>query len=220
MSAAKSPRVQLRIIKERWNADGTPELDLTRPNQPQKINGGMFRYDGKSYLPGEVVEIPEHEAKILLKMHPLTIETEAAYQERIAMQKRRDAENSRDRHALDARMRLLQSDAENQRKLTALAEERERQRARENLELRNVSEGKDVQVAEALAKEAAARAQQEAVQRQMAELQAKLDALLAAQPAPAAPASGAAESADSAAKSAAPDATPAPSGRRRPASPV
>lgn len=217
MSAAQSPRVLLRLIKERWHADGSPEPDMSRPNQPQKINGGLFRYGGKSYFPGETVEVPEHEARALLKMHPLTIETEAAHQARIALHRQRDTANTRDRNSLDARMRLLETDAENQRKLTALAEERERQRARENFELRNVTQGKDAQVAEAQAKEAEARAQQEAMQRQLAEVQAKLDALLAPQPAPAAAASAADTAKPAADAVATAEATPAPSGRRRPA---
>lgn len=174
--------MQLRVIKERWNEDGSPMLDLSKPHQPQLVNGGMVRvldpktHLPRTYLPGEVLDLPDVLAQDILVNSPQSVEPEEQHQARLVQRRRRDADREAERDALDARMRELSRETEQAQKQRAMIEERERTLAAENLRISQVASGKDSLLAE--------------LKQQMAEMHAsyaaklaELEARLAAAPA-------------------------------------
>ncbi len=184
----------LRVIKERYHEDGTPELDQSRPNQPQLVNGGMVRVlDTKTgqfviKMPGEVFELPDNLAQDLLANAPRVVEPEERHQARLARVRQRDEAREHERRALDARMAELSRETAQAQKLRSLAEQRERELAAENLRVQQQAAGADAQLAEMRRLMEDMQRQQQA---QIAELQAKLAAAAAASPAvPPEPVSG------------------------------
>lgn len=139
----------LRVIKERWNEDGSPMVDLSKPHRPQFVNGGQVRvqdpktHQAKTYLPGEPFELPDHLAKDLLFNSPQSVEPEERHQARLAARRQRDSARESERDALDARIRELSRETEQAQKLRAMAEERERKLAAENLRVATTAQGKD-----------------------------------------------------------------------------
>lgn len=140
----------LRVIKERYYEDGTPMIDPTSgAARRQFVNGGQVRVlDPKTrlprtYLPGEVIDLPDAEARDLLLNAPSSVEPEERYQAREAARKSRDKSRESERDALDARMAELGREVEQAQKLRAMAEQRERERAAENMRVSQVSTGKD-----------------------------------------------------------------------------
>lgn len=182
--------MQLRVIKERWNADDSPMVDESRPHRPQLINGGSVVVVNpatgrpENYRPGEVIELPDDAAKNLLQNSPQSVELESEHQARLIRIRARDSERETERRSLDARMRELESQTQQTQKLRAMAEERERTLAAENLRVSQIASGKDAQLAEMQRQMAAMQAQYE---QRMRELEERLTAPPAAPPAAAEP---------------------------------
>jgi len=160
----------LRVIKERWNEDGSPMVDRSQPHLPQMVNGGQVRVidpqtgQPKTYLPGESFEVPDHLARSLL-FNSQSVEPEERHQARLIARRQRETDRESERHALDARIREMSRETEQAQKLRAMAEERERTLAAENLRVAQNAAGKDSIIEE--------------MRRQMAEVHATYAAKLA-----------------------------------------
>lgn len=168
----------LRVIKERWNEDGSPMVDRSQPHLPQMVNGGQVRVidpqtgQPKTYLPGEVFDAPDHLARSLL-FNSQSIEPEEKHQARLIARRQRETDRESERHALDARIREMSRETEQAQKLRAMAEERERTLAAENLRVAQNAAGKDSLISEMKRQMEALQASYEA---KLAELAAKLTA--------------------------------------------
>lgn len=162
----------LRVIKERWNEDGTPMVDLSKPHRPQLVNGGLVRindpktHQPRNLRPGETFELPDPIAKNLLFNAPHSVEPEERHQARLIERGQRDTARELERDALDALMRDMSRETEQAQKLRAMAEERERTLAAQNLRVAQAAQGKDSLIEE--------------MKRQMADLHASYAAKLAA----------------------------------------
>lgn len=182
--------MQIRVIKERWNADDSPMVDESRPHRPQLINGGSVVVVNpatgrpENYRPGEVIELPDDVAKNLLQNSPQSVEPETEHQARQIRIRARDSERETERRSLDARMRELENQTQQTQKLRAMAEERERTLAAENLRVSQIASGKDAQLAEMQRQMEAMQAQYE---QRMRDLEERLTAPPAAPPAAAEP---------------------------------
>ena len=178
--------MQIRVIKERWNADDSPMVDESRPHRPQLINGGSVVVVNpatgrpENYRPGEVIELPDDVAKNLLQNSPQSVEPETEHQARLIRIRARDSERETERRSLDARMRELETQTQQAQRLRAMAEERERTLAAENLRVSQTASGKDAQLAEMQRQMEAMQAQYE---QRMRDLEERLTAPSAAQPA-------------------------------------
>ncbi len=182
--------MQLRVIKERWNADDSPMVDESRPHRPQLINGGSVVVVNaatgrpENYRPGELIELAPEAARNLLRSAPQSVELESEYQARQIRLRAQDTARETERLSLDARMRELDQQTQQAQKLRAMAEERERTLAAENLRVSQVAAGKDAQLDEMKKQMAAMSA---AYEQRMRELEERLTAPPAAPAAPAAP---------------------------------
>lgn len=177
----------LRVIRERWSEDGSPIVDpQSGPARRQYKNGGVVRVlDPRTrqpamYLPGEVFELPDAEARNLLLNAPQSVEEETKHQARLAQLRQRDKVHEAERDALDARIRELDAQQQQAQKLRAMAEERERALATENLRISQTATGKDSIIEEMRRQVAEVQATSSA---RIAELEARLSALAAAAPA-------------------------------------
>ena len=169
----------LRAIKERWNEDGSPMADLSKPHRPQLVNGGQVRVQDpktghpKTFFPGELIDLPDHAARDLLANSPQSVEPEEKHQARLIARRQRETDRESERHALDARIREMSRETEQAQKLRHMAEERERTLAAENLRVAQSAAGKDSLLAELKAQMAEVHATYAA---KIAELEARLTA--------------------------------------------
>lgn len=177
----------LRVIKEQWDESGNPIRDTSRPHLPQLVNGGQVRVldpktrQPRTYLPGEVFELPDAQAHDLLRNAPNTVEPEARHQARMARIRQKDEAREAERESLDARQRELETQVAQSQKLRAMAEERERTLAAENLRVAQQAQGKDAQIAELRALLDEQRKQHE---EQLARLEARVAAAALSAPSP------------------------------------
>lgn len=178
----------LRVIKERFTEDGLPWIDpASGASQRQYVNGGQVRIldpktqIARTYLPGEVMDLPDQEAKDLLLNAPNSVEPEERHLAREKVRRSRDTVRESERDALDARMREMGRETEQAQKLRAMAEQRERDLAAENLRVAQNASGKDSLLDEMRRQVAEIQA---AAQAKIAEMEARLAMAMAA-PAPA-----------------------------------
>jgi hypothetical protein len=182
----------LRVIKEQFHADGAPVLDMSKPHQPQLVNGGTVRIinpktgAAETYLPGETFELPEPMAQEMLLNSPQTIEPEERHQARLARRKRMDADREAERGALDARIQELDRTVQQAQKLRAMSEQRERELAAENLRVQQQSAGQGAQI-EQLRREIEEMQRRHAAE--LADISSRVAAPAVAAPAPGQPAS-------------------------------
>lgn len=149
---------KIRITRERINDLGEPHLNpfTDRP----LINGGcVLLPDPKTgkvtqYFPGDVIDLPDDVALALAKEHKDTVELEEAYQARRARILERKQVRDAARYEVRAAMEQSSKDEEAQRRLRALIEERDRERALDHakaLKLQAEHAEKDGQLARLLA---------------------------------------------------------------------
>lgn len=124
--------VKVRFIRERLDDIGDPVRN-PQTDRPL-VNGGSIPIKDstgklKQRFPGETFELPSEEAKDLVKNHSLSFELEDDYQARMRrIAERRQVADGR-RYELQQAMSQGESNDEDKRKMRAMIEERDRQRA-------------------------------------------------------------------------------------------